>query len=96
MINRNNLMRVVQGACVPILLNLCIFMPIQVFAETEIFNGAAYDKLDIASCREEAGYEALKGDALLDYVETCLEDFQGIADYENMAKEKTIQNEKKK
>ncbi len=89
-------MRVIHGACLSILLNLCLFMPIQVFAETELFNGVAYDKLDIASCREEAGYEALKDDALLDYVETCLEDFQGIADYENMAKEKTIQIEKKK
>lgn len=89
-------MRVIQGVCQPILLSFCILMPTQVSAETEMFNGAAYDKLDIASCREEAGYEALKGDDLLDYIQTCLEDFQGVADYENMAKEKILQIKKKK
>ncbi len=83
-------MRVIQGACLSILLNLCLFMPIQVFADTEMFNGVAYDKLDIASCREEAGYETLQDDALLDYVETCLEDFQGMEDYENMQEAKTL------
>jgi hypothetical protein len=70
-------------------------MPLKVIAETEMFKGVAYDKLDIASCREEAGYEALKGDDLLDFVLTCLEDFQGMEDYENMTKAKKLPEENK-
>jgi hypothetical protein len=71
-----------------------MIIPSQVLAETEIFHGVRYNKEDISSCREEADFEGLKGDDLIDYVQTCLEDFQGMADYENMMEEKAIQKEK--
>lgn len=87
-------MSVLRSASLTGLLSLCMLFPGQVVAETEIFNGVSYNREDIDSCKEEAGFEGLTGDDLIDYVQTCLEDFQGMADYENMAVEKTIKKEK--
>ena len=53
-------------------------------AETALFKGVTYNREDIDSCREEAVMEGFReGEDLDDYIETCLEDFQGMADYEN-------------
>lgn len=87
-------MRAIQNTCMPVLLNLCLLLPLPVLAETEMFNGVSYNKEDVDSCREEAGFEGLKGDELIDYVQTCLEDFQGMADYGNMTQEKPVKQEK--
>ena len=87
-------MSVLRSASLTGLLNLCILFPGLVAAETEIFNGVSYNREDIDSCKEEASFEGLKGDDLVDYVQTCLEDFQGMADYENMTVEKTLKKEK--
>lgn len=87
-------MRAMQNTCLAVLLNLCMLLPLSVLAETVMFNGESYNKEDVDSCREEAGFSGLKGDALIDYIQTCLEDFQGMADYGNMGQEKPVEQEK--
>ncbi len=86
-------MRVLRNVHLAVLFGLCAATPAQVLAETEILNGESYNKQDVDSCREEAGYSGMEGDDLVDFVQTCLEDFQGMADYENMGEEKILKKE---